>query len=68
MAGSKKDNNKNEFKEKGDRWWIWTLVIVGIVFVLLMVFGKTSSVVADDNQPTNMDPVMNNVDDENENE
>ncbi len=64
MAGSKNDNSRNEFKEKRDRWWIWVLVVVGILFVLLMVFGKTSSIVADDNQPTNMDPVMNNVGDD----
>lgn len=64
MTGSNNDNSRNEYKDNRNRWWIWTLVAVGIIFVLLMVFGKTSSIVADDSQPTNMDPVMNNVGDE----
>ncbi len=63
MAQSNQNNpQKNEFKEKRNRWWIWTIVGVAIVFILLMVFGKTSILVADDQQPTTMDPApMNNV-------
>ncbi len=41
---------KNDYMEKKSKWWIWTLVVVGLVTVLLLVFGKTSILVADEDQ------------------
>jgi flagellar basal body-associated protein FliL len=56
---------KNDYKDKKSKWWIWTLVVVGLVTVLLLVFGNTSILVADEDQPTTMDPgPMNLGDDE----
>lgn len=41
------------------------MVVVGLVTVLLLVFGNTSILVADEDQPTTMDPgPMNLGDDE----
>lgn len=63
MAKStEQESGKNKFRDVRNRWWIWTIVVVAVLFVLLMVFGKTSILVADEDQPTTMDPApMNNV-------
>lgn len=53
MANSDKDNReKNEFKDKRNRWWIWTTVAIVIFIILLLVFNRKSTVVADDATPT----------------
>lgn len=53
MANSGKNNNdKNEFKDTRNRWWIWTAVAVVILIILLFVFNRKSIVVADDATPT----------------
>lgn len=63
MAQStEQEKGKNKFKDIRNRWWIWSIVAVVIIFVLLMIFGKTSIITADEDQPTTMDPApMNNV-------
>lgn len=53
MADSNKDNReKNEFKDTRNRWWIWTAVAIVIFIILLLVFNRKSTVVADDATPT----------------
>lgn len=63
MAKStEQEKGKNTYREVRNRWWIWTIVAVVIFFVLLLIFGKTSILMTDEDQPTTMDPApMNNV-------
>lgn len=63
---SNKGNNEgmNQYKNKKDKWWIWSIVLVVLVVVLLMIFGSTSGIVEDPDTPTTGDPApMNNIDD-----
>lgn len=63
MAKStEQEKGKNTYRDVRNRWWIWTIVAVVIFFVLLIIFGKTSILMTDGDQPTTMDPApMNNV-------